>query len=141
MRKVLLSLLLVSAMGNSIFAEATKPNKDNTEVKKEKNVKIEDIKVGEGAGIHAGQRITVHYTGTLENGTVFDSSHKRNQPFEFVYGVGQVIAGWEEGLKTMKVGGKRKITIPPELGYGSADMGSIPPNSTLIFDVELIAAK
>lgn len=101
---------------------------------------IEDISVGEGTEATVGKRITVHYTGTLENGTKFDSSKDRNDPFVFTLGVGQVIKGWDQGFAGMKVGGSRKLTIPSELGYGARGAGGvIPPNATLIFDVELIA--
>lgn len=101
---------------------------------------IDDITVGEGDEATTGQRITVHYTGTLEDGTKFDSSKDRNDPFVFTLGVGQVIKGWDEGFAGMKVGGSRKLTIPPEMGYGARGAGGvIPPNATLIFDVELLA--
>ena len=98
-----------------------------------------DIIVGTGATPTTGQRLTVQYVGRLADGTVFDSSISRGQPFQFTLGVGQVIAGWDEGLATMKVGGWRKLVIPPELGYGNVATGNIPANSTLYFDVELIA--
>lgn len=105
-------------------------------------LKYTDEKVGEGVTPKSGQTVTVHYTGTLTDGKKFDSSKDRNQPFVFVVGVGQVIKGWDEGILTMKVGGKRKLVIPPELGYGSRGAGGvIPPNATLLFDVELIDVK
>lgn len=100
---------------------------------------IEDLVVGNGAEAVKGKYITVHYTGWLTDGTKFDSSLDRNQPFSVTLGVGQVIRGWDEGFNGMKVGGKRKLTIPPEMGYGSrAIAGVIPANSTLIFEVELL---
>jgi FKBP-type peptidyl-prolyl cis-trans isomerase FkpA len=105
-------------------------------------LKIEDIKVGEGAVAEAGKQVVVHYTGTLTDGTKFDSSVDRNEPFTFSLGAGQVIKGWDEGVKGMKIGGKRKLTIPPSLGYGEAGAGGvIPPNATLIFEVELLDVK
>jgi peptidylprolyl isomerase len=104
---------------------------------------IEDIVVGTGASPKYGQIVVVHYTGWLTDGRKFDSSADRGTPFEFRIGVGQVIQGWDEGVMSMKVGGKRKLTIPPELAYGSEDIedGSIPANSTLIFEVELLDLK
>jgi FKBP-type peptidyl-prolyl cis-trans isomerase len=98
-----------------------------------------DLKVGTGGTARAGQTVTVHYTGWLENGKKFDSSVDRGQPFSFPLGAGRVIKGWDEGVQGMMVGGKRKLTIPSSLGYGARGAGSaIPPNATLIFEVELL---
>lgn len=98
-----------------------------------------DTEEGTGASPTRGQRVTVHYTGTLENGVKFDSSLDRNEPFAFKIGIGQVIEGWDEGVATMKVGGKRRLIIPGNLGYGQRGVpGLIPANATLIFDVELL---
>lgn len=105
-------------------------------------IEIEEIVVGTGPSPKPGQVVVVHYTGRLADGTVFDSSLKHGKPFEFAYGRGKVIKGWEQGLKTMKVGGKRRLTIPPALAYGSKGAGGvIPPNATLEFEVELLAIK
>ena len=98
-----------------------------------------DDAVGEGREAKAGDTVSVHYTGTLQDGSKFDSSRDRGQPFQFPLGAGRVIQGWDEGVAGMKVGGRRTLVIPPELGYGSRAMGSaIPANSTLVFDVELM---
>ena len=100
---------------------------------------IEELLVGTGAEASAGQTVSVHYTGWLTNGTKFDSSKDRNEPFEFPLGARHVIAGWDEGVQGMKIGGKRKLTIPPALGYGARGAGGvIPPNATLVFEVELL---
>lgn len=98
-----------------------------------------DLKVGTGATAQAGQTVSVHYTGWLENGKKFDSSVDRGQPFSFPLGAGRVIKGWDEGVQGMTVGGKRKLIIPSNLGYGARGAGGvIPPNATLIFEVELL---
>ena len=107
------------------------------------DLKIETIKEGKGASPKTGQTCVMHYTGWLTNGKKFDSSVDRGKPFEFKLGVGQVIKGWDQGVATMKVGGKVKLTIPPELGYGSKNVGNglIPANSILVFEVELLGVK
>lgn len=100
---------------------------------------IEDLKVGDGDTAAAGRQVTVHYTGWLSDGRKFDSSKDRGDPFSFPLGGRRVIAGWDEGVQGMRVGGVRKLTIPPALGYGERGAGGvIPPNSTLVFEVELL---
>ncbi|GEN06755.1 peptidylprolyl isomerase/FKBP-type peptidyl-prolyl cis-trans isomerase FkpA [Myxococcus fulvus] len=106
------------------------------------SLKVEDSKVGTGTEATAGKSVTVHYVGTLTNGQKFDSSRDRGQGFTFRLGAGQVIQGWDQGVAGMKVGGVRKLTIPPELGYGSRGAGGvIPPNATLVFEVELLDVR
>ena len=118
--------------GSSMENEITTPS----------GLKYVDRVVGAGESPKPGQSVNVHYTGTLTDGTKFDSSLDRGQPFVFIIGVGRVIKGWDEGVMTMKVGGKRRLTIPPELGYGARGAGGvIPPNATLIFEVELLGIK
>ena len=105
-------------------------------------LRITDLEVGTGAEASAGQTVVVHYRGTLEDGSQFDASYDRGTPFSFPLGAGRVIKGWDEGVQGMKVGGKRKLVIPPELGYGTRGAGGvIPPNATLIFEVELLEVK
>lgn len=112
---------------------------EETLVTTDSGLQYVDVVEGTGAMPQPGQRVTVHYTGTLEDGTKFDSSRDRGRPFTFQIGVGQVIKGWDEGVGTMRVGGQRKLVIPSELGYGSRGAGGvIPPNATLLFDVELL---
>lgn len=121
------------------------PKGSNTvgaEIQTASGLKYVDRVIGTGASPSPGKQVTVHYTGTLENGTKFDSSVDRGQPFTFVIGVGGVIKGWDEGVMTMKVGGKRKLIIPGNLGYGQAGSPpKIPSNATLLFDVELLDVK
>ena len=106
-------------------------------------LQITDNIVGTGETANKGMMVTVNYVGKLSNGTKFDSSYDHGEPFSFLLGSGSVIRGWEEGLVGMKVGGKRTLTIPPALGYGSQNVGNglIPPNSTLVFEIDLVAVK
>lgn len=131
--------------GSSIKEEAPEKKEENKTVIKKttiNNMTIEILKEGTGEAIKNGQTAVVDYTGTLTDGTVFDSSIPRGQPFSFPLGAGMVIQGWEEGVLGMKVGETRKLTIPPELAYGSRGAGAvIPPNATLIFEVTLQAIK
>jgi peptidylprolyl isomerase len=108
----------------------------------ESGLKYSDLIVGTGSTPQKGQTVSVQYIGKLEDGSIFDSSYSRNQPFTFTLGVGQVIKGWDEGVASMQVGGKRKLMIPPELAYGSRGAGGvIPPNATLDFEVELLSVR
>ncbi len=112
------------------------------EVTTSSGLRYTDAKVGTGTEATAGKNVSVHYTGTLTNGSKFDSSKDRNQPFVFPLGAGRVIKGWDEGVAGMKVGGVRKLTIPANLGYGAQGAGGvIPPNATLLFEVELLDVK
>jgi FKBP-type peptidyl-prolyl cis-trans isomerase len=106
-----------------------------------KKLVIDDIMIGSGEEVKTGDTVAVHYIGTLQNGLEFDNSNKRGEPFSFTVGQGRVIKGWEEGLIGMKVGGKRILVIPPALAYGDKAIGPIPPNSTLVFAIELIEIK
>jgi FKBP-type peptidyl-prolyl cis-trans isomerase len=127
---------------DSTTRQATTSQTNSTASKApEGELKIEDITVGDGQEVKSGDTVEINYTGTLTDGTKFDSSYDRGKPFETKIGVGQVIEGWDKGVVGMKVGGKRKLTIPPSMGYGDQSAGSIPPNSTLIFEVELLGIK
>lgn len=113
-----------------------------TEKMTDSGLKYEDLVEGDGETAAAGQNVFVHYTGWLTDGTKFDSSKDRNMPFNFPLGAGHVIRGWDEGVQGMKIGGTRKLTIPPQLGYGASGAGGvIPPNATLVFEVELLEIR
>jgi peptidylprolyl isomerase len=129
--------VLIAQNPSTSSTEMTSPAEDNVTTTPS-GLKYVDLQEGTGETPTNGQTVVVHYTGTLEDGTKFDSSRDRGQPFQFRIGVGQVIKGWDEGVGSMKVGGRRQLIIPPELGYGSRGIGPIPPNSTLVFDVELL---
>jgi FKBP-type peptidyl-prolyl cis-trans isomerase FkpA len=129
------ALVLIGAVAPVVAEGASGPQQVTTA----SGLKYEDLKVGTGDTADAGKIVSVHYTGWLTSGTKFDSSKDRGQPFEFPLGGGRVIKGWDEGVRGMKVGGVRKLTIPPELGYGARGAGGvIPPNATLVFEVELL---
>ncbi len=124
---------------NNTLIASNENMSDANVVTTDSGLQYQVLKEGDGATPTPGQNVTVHYTGTLEDGTKFDSSRDRGRPFQFKIGVGQVIKGWDEGVGTMKVGERRKLIIPSELGYGSRGAGGvIPPDATLIFDVELL---
>lgn len=134
-------LACLTPAGGAEMKQGDQPGGDK-EVKTESGLKYIDLVVGTGRQAEMGDTASVHYTGWLENGTKFDSSVDRNEPFSFRVGAGRVIKGWDEGVQGMKVGGKRKLTIPSDLGYGARGAGNvIPPNATLTFDVELLGLR
>ncbi|MEP6755379.1 MAG: FKBP-type peptidyl-prolyl cis-trans isomerase [Chthonomonadales bacterium] len=134
-----LAVLSLSICTGLVSAQSKAKGKKTAEkyVTTKTGLKYCDVVVGKGAVAKTGETIKVHYTGTLTSGKKFDSSKDRGVPFEFTLG-GRVIAGWNEGVKGMKIGGTRKLIIPANLGYGSQDMGEIPPNSTLLFTIDLL---
>ena len=139
---IIMTLVLTPALGwgGTMTASEKGPNADG--ITTPSGLKYVDQVVGTGDLAVAKKTVTVHYTGWLENGKKFDSSVDRGQLFSFLLGVGQVIKGWDEGVEGMKVGGKRKLTIPASLGYGARGAGGvIPPNATLVFDVELLGVR
>jgi FKBP-type peptidyl-prolyl cis-trans isomerase len=142
---VIISLILVGGLiyfirytsmnsNQALNTEASQPGSEQPS----SGLVVEDVNIGNGDAAKAGDTLTVNYVGTLSDGTQFDSSYDRGTPFSFKLGVGQVIRGWDEGMVGMRIGGKRNLTIPPELGYGSRGVGLIPPGSTLKFTVELV---
>ena len=138
----ILVIVAVVIVGGFIFFFSQQPEENMEQENNETKLKIEDVKVGDGATAESGDQVTVHYVGTFENGTTFDSSRARGVPFTFTLGVGQVIQGWDEGVAGMQIGGVRNLIIPPELAYGERGSGAaIPPNSTLYFEVELIGIQ
>jgi FKBP-type peptidyl-prolyl cis-trans isomerase len=147
--KFLPALLVATGLAFAPFIGTMSGAAEKDKEKKEKVVKTKsgleyvDQKVGTGDEAKAGNTVTVHYTGWLKDGKKFDSSKDRDRPFQFKLGAGRVIKGWDEGVAGMKVGGKRKLIIPPELGYGNRDVGNglIPANSTLVFEVELLKVE
>jgi FKBP-type peptidyl-prolyl cis-trans isomerase len=140
----LVAAVIVTALAAAACGGGTEPSENTDAVSGLTNLQVTDVSVGAGAEATAGRLVTVHYTGWLysrnatdHRGAQFDSSRNR-QPFQFQLGVSSVIAGWHQGVSGMKVGGQRTLTIPPALGYGSSGQGSIPPNATLVFDIELL---
>jgi FKBP-type peptidyl-prolyl cis-trans isomerase len=156
MAKVLVVVIVVLVLGAVALWAQTSPHKPapaarpstasptkvtGDGVKTASGLQYWDIKVGTGAVAKDGSHVTVHYTGWLTTGKKFDSSVDAHQPFDFTIAQGDVIKGWDQGVAGMKVGGKRQLRIPPELGYGASGSGPIPPNATLIFDIQLLAVK
>jgi FKBP-type peptidyl-prolyl cis-trans isomerase FkpA len=140
---VALLVALVSAPRITFAGAADGPSKTSGKgTKTASGLQYWDLKKGTGAVAKAGDSVKVHYTGWLTDGKKFDSSVDRNEPFEFKLGAGMVIPGWDQGVAGMKVGGKRQLRIPPDLGYGARGAGgAIPPNATLVFDVELLGVS
>ena len=139
---VLGGVILVNRNNDKVLDQTSELSQNNDMLEDVSELKSEDIKVGTGDEAVVGKKVTVNYSGTLTDGTKFDSSYDRNIPFDFTLGAGEVIRGWDLGVAGMKVGGKRKLTIPPSLGYGEAGAGDvIPPNATLIFEVELLKVQ
>jgi FKBP-type peptidyl-prolyl cis-trans isomerase FkpA len=136
---LLKTMVWAVGLGLNVVAPGSSDAAAPAEVTTASGLKYQDVKEGTGDVATAGKLVSVHYTGWLTNGTKFDSSKDRGQPFEFPLGGGRVIRGWDEGVQGMKVGGVRKLTIPAELGYGARGAGGvIPPNATLVFEVELL---
>lgn len=141
-RVIALVIIVVLAIGAAAYLFVPGlPGRAGAEVTTRSGLKYTDLVVGTGPSPRVGQMAVVHYTGTLTDGTQFDSSRDKGQPYSFPLGMGRVIPGWDEGVATMKVGGRRKLVVPPALGYGATGNGTIPPNATLNFDIELLDVK
>jgi FKBP-type peptidyl-prolyl isomerase-like protein len=141
-RVAVIAVVAVIVLAAVAYVITRRGTEANAEITTASGLKIQDLKVGDGPSPKAGQMITVNYVGTLENGTEFDNSYKKGKPANFMIGVGRVIPGWDEGLMTMKVGGKRRLWIPSKLGYGpSGYPPNIPPNANLNFEVELLGVR
>jgi hypothetical protein len=142
-RLIAVVIIVVLAAGAAAYLFVPSlPGRAGAEVTTPSGLKYTDLVVGTGPSPRVGQTAVVHYTGTLQkDGTKFDSSRDRGQPYPFALGTGTVIKGWDEGVATMKVGGRRQLVVPPALGYGATGKGTIPPNATLVFDVELLDVK
>ena len=141
-RKFWVRLSILAALFAIVGTACTKKGGDQAMSSSTQTLKVEDVKVGNGTEAVSGKTVSVHYTGWLTDGKKFDSSVDRGQPFQFQLGAGQVIKGWDQGVSGMKVGGKRKLTIPSDLAYGARGAGGvIPPNATLVFDVELLGVN
>jgi FKBP-type peptidyl-prolyl cis-trans isomerase FkpA len=144
MKNWALGLMLTAAVGAASCHKKSEPaSGEKAAATAPSDLQIQEVKAGAGAVATKGKTVSVHYVGRLLDGTKFDSSYDRGQPIEFPLGAGMVIKGWDMGIEGMKVGGKRKLTIPPALAYGERGTpgGPIPPNATLVFDVELVAVK
>ena len=138
-RALCLSLLLMLSCTSGADDASPEDCTEDRRIEKESGLQLVDAECGTGEEATGGMAVTVHYTGRLENGVVFDSSRERDHPYEFLLGAGQVMSGWDEGVVGMRTGGVRRLTIPPELGYGeSGFQPRIPPDATLIFEVELL---
>ena len=141
--RVIAAVVIVALVAGAVayLLVPSLPGRSSAEVTTPSGLKYTDLVVGTGPSPSPGQTAVVHYTGTLPGGTKFDSSRDKGQPYTFALGTGSVIKGWDEGIATMKVGGRRKLEVPPALGYGARGQGTIPPNATLLFDVELLDVK